>query len=47
MKKTTLLKICQKKPSEMVQRVDELEKLVDRQEQYSRIQDVFVFQFIE
>ena len=39
--------LSKKKPSKMVQRVDELEKLVNRQEQYSRIHDVFVFQCIE
>ena len=36
MKKTKLLKTCQKKTSEMAQRTDKLENLVDRQEQYSR-----------
>ena len=35
-KKTKLLKICQKKISELAQRIDKLEHLVDRQEQYSR-----------
>ena len=35
-KKTKLLKICQKNPSEMAQRIDKLENLVDQQEQYSR-----------
>ena len=40
-------RLVKKKPSKMVQRVDELEKLVNRQEQYSRIHDVFVFQCIE
>ena len=39
--------LSKKKTSKMVQRVDELEKLVNRQEQYSRIHDVFVFQCIE
>ena len=35
-KKTRLLKIVKKKTSKMVQRIDKLEHLVDRQEQYSR-----------
>ena len=36
MKKTKLLNICQKKPSEMAQWIDKLENLVNQQEQYSR-----------
>ena len=45
--KDDIIKNLSKKTSKMVQRVDELEKLVNRQEQYSRIHDVFVFQCIE
>ena len=35
-KKTKLLTICQKKPSEMAKRIDKFENSVDRKEQNSR-----------
>ena len=45
-KKKKLLKICQK-TSEMTQRIDKLEHLVDRQEQYSRRNCLLVHEIVE
>ena len=45
-KKTKLLKICLK-TSEIAQRIDKLEHLVDRQEQYSRYNCLLVHGIVE
>ena len=42
-KKTKLLKICQKNTSEMAQRTDKLENLVDRREECSRRNCLLVY----